>query len=123
MTDFDPARRRLITAFVSLASASAARKAPAAQARRPNILFALADDWSWTSASTSDDLALAIPTFRRLSAEGMSFDNAFVAAPSCSPSRAAILTGQWPWRLRARWWRKRVGVEPTSDLSRAGRRI
>ena len=64
-----------------------------------NILFALADDWSWTSASTEDDLSLAIPTFRRLAAEGVSFVNAFVASPSCSASRAAILTGQWPWRL------------------------
>ena len=34
-----------------------------------------------------------------MAAEGLSFANAFVAAPSCSASRAAMLTGQWPWRL------------------------
>jgi N-sulfoglucosamine sulfohydrolase len=99
MTDFDPLRRQLLGALLCIVGVSAARRADAAPARRPNILFALGDDWSWISASARDDLALAIPTFRRISAEGISFENAFAAAPSCSPSRAAILTGQWPWRL------------------------
>ena len=99
MSETDSARRQFIAALLALAGASAARGVAVAQARRPNILFALGDDWSWTSASTRDDLALVIPTFRRLCTEGVHFVNAFVAAPSCSPSRAAILTGQWPWRL------------------------
>ena len=99
MTEFDPVRRQLMASLLALAGANVVARTAAAQARRPNILFALGDDWSWTSASTRDDLALTIPTFRRLSTEGISFANAFVAAPSCSTSRAAILTGQWPWRL------------------------
>jgi arylsulfatase A-like enzyme len=99
VADFSRARRQVIRALLALAGAGAARASGRAQTRRPNILFALGDDWSWTSASTRDDLALRIPTFRRLTAEGVSFANAFVAAPSCSTSRAAMLTGQWPWRL------------------------
>lgn len=99
MSPFDPDRRQVLAALAGLAGLAADGTPAAAQARRPNILLALGDDWSWTSASTTDDLALAIPTFRRLAREGVSFANAFVAAPSCSPSRAAILTGQWPWRL------------------------
>lgn len=99
MNNFDSRRRELLAALLGLASAASLANDAAAQRRRPNILFALGDDWSWTSASTQDDLALAIPTFRRLAADGVSFANAFVAAPSCSTSRAAILTGQWPWRL------------------------
>ncbi|OUI87630.1 hypothetical protein HC62_10240 [Acetobacter tropicalis] len=67
--------------------------------KRPNILFLLADDWSWTGANTHDDLMLKVPTYQRLCAEGVRFSNAFVACPSCSASRAAILTGQWPWEL------------------------
>jgi N-sulfoglucosamine sulfohydrolase len=98
VSEFDPERRRLLASLVGLAGAALANDATA-QTARPNILFALADDWSWTSASTKDDLSLAIPTFRRVAADGISFANAFVAAPSCSTSRAAILTGQWPWRL------------------------
>jgi N-sulfoglucosamine sulfohydrolase len=91
--------RRTLFAASALLMAGAGQATAAPASRRPNILFALADDWSWTSASTRDDLSLAIPTFRRVCREGVSFSNAFVASPSCSASRAAILTGQWPWRL------------------------
>lgn len=66
---------------------------------RPNILFLLADDWAWPHASCLGTPGIRTPTFDRLAREGVLFRNAHVAAPSCSPSRAAILTGQWPWRL------------------------
>lgn len=66
---------------------------------RPNILYALADDWMWPHASIRGDKVVRTPTFDRVSREGVTFTNAFVSAPSCSPSRAAMLTGQWHWRL------------------------
>jgi len=84
------------------APAPATSPAPAAaQAgdKRPNILFALADDWSWPFASIAGDKVVKTPTFDRIAREGVLLTRAFVAAPSCSPSRAAILTGQWHWRL------------------------
>ncbi|HTM48456.1 MAG TPA: sulfatase [Bryobacteraceae bacterium] len=67
--------------------------------RQPNILFALADDWMWPLASIAGDSVVKTPTFDKLAGRGVMFTNAFVAAPSCSPSRAAMLTGQWHWRL------------------------
>jgi len=67
--------------------------------RRPNILFCLADDWSWPHASIAGDKVVKTPTFDRVAREGVLFENAFVSAPSCTPSRGAILTGQWHWRL------------------------
>ncbi len=74
--------------------------ATAADARvRPNILFLFADDWAWPHASCLDMPEVRTPTFDRLAREGVLFRNAHCAAPSCSPSRAAILTGQWHWRL------------------------
>lgn len=66
---------------------------------RPNILFCLADDWSWPHASIAGDKVVKTPTFDRVAREGVLFKNAFVSAPSCTPSRGAILTGQWHWRL------------------------
>ncbi len=66
---------------------------------RPNILFCLADDWSWPHASIAGDKVVKTPTFDRIACEGVLFENAFVSAPSCTPSRGAILTGQWHWRL------------------------
>jgi arylsulfatase A-like enzyme len=70
-----------------------------APARRPNILLLLADDWAWPHASCLGDPVVKTPTFDRIAREGVMFRNAHSASPSCSPSRAAILTGQWPYRL------------------------
>jgi len=67
---------------------------------RPNIVLILADDWSWPHASVLGDETVKTPTFDRIASEGVIFRNAHVAAPSCAPSRAAILTGQDPWRLK-----------------------
>ncbi len=67
--------------------------------RRPNILFAFADDWMWPHAGVYGDRCVKTPTFDRIAREGMLFNNAFCAAPSCSPSRSAVLTGQAPHRL------------------------
>jgi N-sulfoglucosamine sulfohydrolase len=75
-----------------------AQPAPA-RATRPNILLAIADDWSWPHAGAYGDAAVRTPVLDRLAREGARFRHAFVAAPSCTPSRAAILTGRYPHRL------------------------
>src|SRR2546425_2265622 len=66
---------------------------------RPNILYCLADDWSWPHAGVYQDKVVRTPTFDRVAREGMLFNYCFSAAPSCTPSRAAMLTGQYPHRL------------------------
>ncbi len=66
---------------------------------RPNILFCLADDWGWPNAGVYGDRVVRTPTFDRLAREGMRFNYCFSSAPSCTPSRAAMLTGQYPHRL------------------------
>ena len=73
--------------------------AAAAADTRPNILYCLADDWSWPHAGVYGDRVIRTPTFDRVAREGMRFDYCFSAAPSCTPSRAAMLTGQYPHRL------------------------
>jgi uncharacterized sulfatase len=67
--------------------------------RRPNILFAIADDQSFPHASAYGSRMFRTPAFDRVAAAGVLFRNAFVAAPQCSPSRAAILTGRNIWQL------------------------
>jgi arylsulfatase A-like enzyme len=66
---------------------------------RPNVLLAIADDWSWPHASAYGDPVVQTPTLDRLAREGALFEHAYAASPSCTPSRAALLTGQWHWRL------------------------
>lgn len=82
-----------------LASALAFGGVRAADSPRPNILFVLGDDWGWPHASCLGTPVVQTPHFDRVAREGVLFRNAHTAASSCSPSRAAILTGQWPWRL------------------------
>ncbi len=66
---------------------------------RPNILYCLGDDWGWPHAGAYGDKVVKTPTFDRLAREGVLFARCFSAVPSCSPSRAAMLTGQYPHRL------------------------
>jgi N-sulfoglucosamine sulfohydrolase len=65
----------------------------------PNILFCVADDWGWPHAGVYSDPVVRTPVFDRIAKEGVLFDHAFVSSPSCTPSRNAILTGQYHWRL------------------------
>ncbi len=83
----------------TLAFVSAATLGTGAADRRPNILYCLADDWSWPHAGVYGDRVVRTPTFDRVAREGVRFNYCFSAAPSCTPSRAAMLTGQYPHRL------------------------
>jgi N-sulfoglucosamine sulfohydrolase len=76
-----------------------AADASAAPDLRPNILLAIADDWSWPHAGAYGDTVVKTPTFDRVAREGVLFSRAFSAASTCSASRASILTGQAPHRL------------------------
>lgn len=71
----------------------------AAAASRPNILFAIADDWGWPHAGVYGDPVVKTPAFDRIAKEGVLFEHAYISSPSCTPSRNAILTGQYHWRL------------------------
>lgn len=65
--------------------------------KRPNILFAIADDASHMSAYGHK--FVNTPNFDRVAAEGILFMNAFTTNPKCAPSRASILTGMHTWQL------------------------
>lgn len=73
--------------------------APAQPADRPNILVAIADDWSWPHAGVYGDKVIKTPTFDRLASDGVLFSRAFCATASCMASRAGLLTGQAIHRL------------------------
>lgn len=93
--------RRLGAAATAATLANRAAAAERAGAVRPNILFAIADDWSWPHAGAYGGQGVKTPAFDRLAREGVLFARAYTAAASCTPSRGAILTGQWPHRLEA----------------------
>lgn len=71
----------------------------AAKAQRPNILFCISDDQSYAHTGANGDPVIKTPAFDRIAKEGLRFIHAFCDAPTCGPSRSAILTGQPIWRL------------------------
>lgn len=81
-------------------AASAAAVATAQPAKRPNILFAIADDWGFGHAGAYGCKWIQTPAFDRVAREGVLFAHAFTSNPKCSPCRATILTGRNTWQLK-----------------------
>ena len=66
---------------------------------RPNILFAIADDWSFGHAGAYGCKWVKTPAFDRVAREGILFSRAYTPNAKCAPSRAIILTGRNSWQL------------------------
>jgi len=77
-------------------SISCGRSRLPSSAETPNIILFVADDLGWKDLGCCGDRQISTPNIDRMAAEGIRFTNAFVAASSCSPSRASIITGQYP---------------------------
>jgi len=88
----------LVSSLLLVLAASPAAAQPSDD-RRPNVLLVIADDWSYPHAGAYGDRTVRTPSFDRIAREGARFPHAFAAAPSCTPSRAALLTGQAVHRL------------------------
>ena len=67
----------------------------AAQSDRPHFIFFITDDISCEDTGTYGG-PVPTPNLDRLAARGMRFDNAYVTASSCSPSRCSIITSRYP---------------------------
>ena len=96
-----------------------------AKEKRPNILFAFADDWGkYASAYAKVDgrpganTVVKTPTFDRIADNGVLFKHAFVTAPSCTPCRSSLLSGQYFFRtgmgaiLQGAKWDPSIPVYP-----------
>ena len=69
-------------------------------AEKPNILFILIDDLGWMDLEFQGNRLVDTPALNRFAKQGMRFTDAYAAAPVCSPTRAAIMTGLFPARLK-----------------------
>ena len=69
-------------------------------AQKPNILFVISDDQSFPHASAYGSKFVETPAFDRVAEEGILFMNGWAPSPGCSPSRASILTGRYPWQIQ-----------------------
>lgn len=85
-----------VVSFIPLENFAAA---PAAAARRPNILLIVADDLGYGELGCYGGKEIPTPHLDRLAAEGVRFTNGYVTASFCAPSRAALLTGRYQTRF------------------------
>ena len=65
---------------------------------QPNVVFIYADDWGFGDLACHGHPHLKTPNLDRLAREGTDFHQFTVCNPVCSPSRTAIVTGQYPAR-------------------------
>jgi uncharacterized sulfatase len=70
----------------------------AASPARPDLVVFLTDDQSQGDVSPYGGAGIRTPHLQRLADGGLTFTRAYVASPSCAPSRAALLTGRMPAR-------------------------
>lgn len=93
-------RIRLLVLVVSFVFAMLAAPGIAAPRDQPNVLLIMVDDLGWMDLHCQGNERLHTPSIDRLAEQGMRFTDAYAAAPVCSPTRAAVLTGLSPARLR-----------------------
>ena len=93
--------RRLLSCLMGLAVVGCAETSRAAPVTRPkNIVLILADDLGWGDVSCYGAKAVTTPNVDRLAREGMRFTDAHAPASTCTPSRYALLTGEYAWRRK-----------------------
>jgi arylsulfatase A len=82
---------------------------------RPNIIFILADDMGYKDLGSYGNPYNETPSLDKMAKEGMRFSEAY-ATPACSPSRAALLTGKYPARLKLTQALGNNRVDPNSPV-------
>ena len=115
---------KIIRFLTLLATLLAVCTTARAEDKRPNILFAFADDWGrYASAYAQiepggvNDL-VKTPNFDRVAREGVLFRRAYVNAPSCTPCRSSLLSGQHFFRtgrgaiLQGAVWNPKIPTYP-----------
>ena len=79
---------------------------------KPNILMILIDDMGWMDLGCQGSTFYETPNIDQLRNEGMAFDQAYAACPVCSPSRASLLSGKYPARLKVTDWIDHTNYHP-----------
>ncbi|HXH99960.1 MAG TPA: sulfatase [Sphingobacteriaceae bacterium] len=95
MSVYNQIIKKVISSFILFGGLTASSQ----NLKKPNIIYILADDLGYTELGCYGNTFNETPHLDRLASEGIRFTNFYAAAPVCSPSRAALITGQHPARV------------------------
>ena len=87
----------MLLIFLVLVSKEIAADITSDFSRKPNILFILADDLGYADVSWNNPKIIT-PNLQKLASQGVILDQ-FYVQPKCSPSRAAFLSGKYPFKI------------------------
>ena len=90
----------------------------AASAKQPNIVLFFVDDWGWADMGCRQPDVFETPNIDKLVSDGIDFRQAYIACPTCSPSRATLLTGKHPTRLK---FSRHIPANPENGFDQFGR--
>jgi len=94
-------RRTFVKSLGAAAIAAALPlKLRAARARRPNVVLIYADDLGYGDVGCYGATKVKTPNIDRLAAQGVRFTNAHSPSATCTPSRYALMTGEYAWRQK-----------------------
>ena len=106
---------KLKTGLLSLGMALAV--SPVFAQQRPNIVIIYTDDLGYGDVSAYGASALKTPNIDRLAREGVRFTDGHSAAATCTPSRYALMTGEYAWRQNG------TGILPGDAASSSNRGV
>jgi arylsulfatase B len=86
-----------ITVALAASGLPSRARAASADSRQPNIVHIVADDLGWKDVGFNGCLDIKTPNIDKLAAQGAKFTQ-FYVQPMCTPTRAALMTGRYPFR-------------------------
>jgi len=93
-----PLRKLAIVALAAFAALISARTSSAAQTRPPNVIVILSDDVGYGDLGCYGAKRIKTPNLDRLANDGLRFTDAHSPSATCTPTRYALLTGEYAWR-------------------------
>ena len=113
-------RRQVLQATIGSAAGVIRARA---KSSKPNLILLMADQFRADCLGASGNRVIHTPNLDRIAAEGVCFTSAYSSTPTCTPARAALLTGCSPWKhgmLKYGRVAERYPVEMPRALTQAG---
>ncbi len=108
-----------VALFATLACSVVTERADLGSGAPPNVILLLADDLGWGDLRAYDPRSrIPTPNIDRLAREGMLFTDVHSPSSVCSPSRYGVMTGRYPWRVRASGRALRYFAPPMIEAGR-----